>query len=241
MKKRILLIISLLLFATGCTCEYNLTIENNTYKEEITLTGETSEETSNFNNKWNIPVDIDEHNKPGDPESNIDFEGDVYKYNLNGNTIKFNYDFTKNEYSKSTAVLNCYNKLTVSNYENSIVISTSSKAECFDKYPPLTSIKVNIKTNKKVTSNNADSINGNIYTWNITKENANNKPINLVLENQELNKDNGGQNLPNNNLSKKEKKSDYIMYIFLGILLVVMLSVYFIINKIKNKSDNMDD
>ena len=44
MKKRILILITILLLTTGCTCEYNLTIEENTYKEEIIITGETKEE-----------------------------------------------------------------------------------------------------------------------------------------------------------------------------------------------------
>ena len=140
----------MLLLLTGCTCEYNLTIDNNVYKEEINLTGENNEETSNINNKWKVPVDKDEYNKGGDPESNSYISGDIYEYKVTGNILKFNYDFTKSTYPNSSAVSNCYDKLTVLNYENSTVISTSSKATCFDEYPLLTSITVNIKVDKPV-------------------------------------------------------------------------------------------
>lgn len=248
MKKRILSLIILLLLLTGCTCEYNLTIDNNVYKEEINLTGENNEENSNINNKWKVPVDKDEYNKGGDPESNSYISGDIYEYKVTGNILKFNYDFTKSTYPNSSAVSNCYDKLTVLNYENSTVISTSSKATCFDEYPLLTSITVNIKVDKPVTSNNADNVNGNVYTWNITKDNHDNKPINIILENSNINDDNPNSNTPNSNPNnnnpnndEQKKENDYTLYIFSGILLIVMLTVYFIVNKISKKNNVMDD
>lgn len=247
MKKRILLIATILLFTTGCTCEYNLTIDNNVYKEEIILIGKTLDEISSFENDWKVPIDKDIYNLGLDPSSKIPEQNDLYNYKLRGSRLTFTYDFTRNQFENSSAVSNCYNKLTVSNYENSIVISTSQKALCFEEYPTLTNVKINITVDKKVTSNNADSRNGNTYTWNINKNNASNKSINIVLENKETNisddnsKDNNYQNNNENNNQQKENKNDYTLYIFSGILLIIMLLAYNFVNKLKNKSDKMDD
>ena len=175
MKKRILLIITILLFTTGCTCEYNLTIDDNIYKEEIILTGESSDEIATFNNDWKVPIDKDIYNLGLDPSTKSTDQSDLYNYKLRGSNLTFTYDFTKSQFENATSVSSCYDKLTVSNYGDSLVISTSQKVLCFDKYPPLTNIKVNITVTSEVINNNADSIKGNTYTWNITRDNASDK------------------------------------------------------------------
>lgn len=236
MKKRILIILALLL-TTGCTCEYNLTIDGNTYKEEIIILGETSNEISNFENEWKIPVDKEEYEISSSSDTEYIPEGNIYKYNLFSNQIKFNYDFSNNNYNKSTAVYNCYNKLTLVNHNNSLVLSTSQKNSCFEKYPTINTLQINIKVDRKVISNNADSINGNTYTWNITKENANNKSINLVME------DNIKEIIDNEPLDEKpskEKKNDYTLYIFLIIILIIIYLGYKWFLKFKEKNNNID-
>ena len=37
MRKRIVILLLMLIITTGCTCEYNLKIENGTYKETVVL------------------------------------------------------------------------------------------------------------------------------------------------------------------------------------------------------------
>lgn len=236
MKKRIFLIITILLLTTGCTCEYNLTINGNNYLEEIILNAETSEEISNFNGKWEIPIDKDEYIEM----SGFDYETDVntnkYNYKLSSNKLIFNYKFNGSQLSKSTAVYNCYNKLTVTNYSNTTIISTSSKADCFDKHPPLTSVKVNITVDREVISNDADNVSGNTYTWNITKDNANNKSINLVLSNSSLEKEPSSSS----NENTKKRKNDYTLYIFLIILVLIVYLGYKWFMKFKDKNNNID-
>lgn len=243
MKKRIILLIMILLLTTGCTSEYNLTIDNNVYQEKVNINGITSDELSNLNRDWQIPIDKDEYNNiSGDPSSEIKITGDTYSYNVSGNNLTFNYDFTRSTLNNSTAISICYDKATITNYEDSIVISTSSKVTCFNKYPYLTSIKVNITTDKSVTSHNADSVNGNTYIWNINKGNSTNKSINMIINNQE--DDSQSQTTPGNNtnIESENKSKDYTLYIFCVILLIVLLLGYFIFKKIINKNnDEMDD
>lgn len=243
MKKKIIVLIIMLLLTTGCTCEYNLNIDGNTYKEEINILGTDSEEINNFNNDWKVPVDKDEYNNiSGEPGTEIKINGDTYTYKISGNNLIFSYDFTRNRLNNSTAISNCYDKATIQSYENSIVISTSNKVSCFDKYPTLTMVKVNITTDKNVTSNNADSVNGNTYTWNLTKNNSSDKSINMIIDNKEDNSQN--QTTPDDNYANQPQNNnkDYTLYIFCGILLIILLSGYFISKKIINKNnDEMDD
>ena len=237
MKKRILLIIMILLLTTGCTCEYNLTIEGNTYKEKVIITPENSDELSAFNQKWEIPIDKDEYEKISGFDNENEVDTKVYNYKFSSNQLIFNNDFNRSNISKSTAAYNCYNKVTISNYNNTTIISTSSKADCFDKHPPLTNVKVTIKVDREVISNNADSVSGNIYTWNINKENANNKSINLILNNVKEE-----ENLPSSS-SKKDissNKNSYALYIFLVAIVLIILIGYKWFMNFKDKNNNID-
>lgn len=239
MKKRINILLIMLLLTTGCTCEYNLRIDNDTYKEEVILKADNSEELSNFNNKWQISIDKNESNIGTDPSATEEpTSNGMYKYNLTGNNLVFTYTFPINQYTYSTAVSKCYNNLTTTNYNNSIIISTSSNAICFDNYPNLNNVIVNITVDRNVISNNADSVSGKTYTWNLNKSNANNKSIDLILDNSNEESKTTDNNNPNKN--NTDNKRDYTMYIFSGMLLLSFLLGYLIFNKIKKEENNMD-
>ena len=248
MKKNIIIIIILLIFTTGCTCEYNLTIDNNNYQEEVRIIAENENEISNYNLEWKIPTDKEENNYGGDPSTVPEYSSDLYEYKLVNNILTFNYNFNKDNYSNSSAVSTCYDTFTVIDYNNATIISTNSKASAFNKYPNLNNITVNIKVDKEVIDHNADRVNGNTYTWYIYKNNADNKSINLTLSNSSNTIDDKTTETPNkstnsiNEENKNEnKKTDYTFYIFYGVLLVVMIIVYLIFNKIRNKNNEMDD
>ena len=235
MKKKLYILIMIIILATGCTCRYDLTIDNNTYKEIITLNASTNEEINDFNRKWAIPFD---KNNFYSGDSNVDssYAQSIYKYNMNNNHLIFTHDFIKNDYIDSTAVNACYKTLSISSYNGSTIISTSNKVDCFETYPNLTNLVVNITVDKEVTSNNADRVSGNTYTWNVNKNNSQKKGINLTFINDDEQKE---ETIPSN--EKNIKKNDYTMYIFAGILLIIALFIYFIFNNLKNNDNEMDD
>lgn len=240
MKRRILLLLITMLLTTGCTCEYNLTINGNSYKEEVILSAETEEELLNFNKEYEITTDKDEYNQILSSDSmDIKIQEETYKYNFSNNRLTFNYNFSQGKYVNSTAVSICYNKLTVTNYNNTIIISTSPKADCFEEYSTLSKIKVNIKIDKEVISHNADDIDRNTYTWYITKENATNKSINLVLNNNTNEEDKNINNDINKNEEEKNK-NDYTIYIFFGIIAIIIFLGYKWFMKFKEKNNNID-
>lgn len=231
--KKILILMTFLLLTTGCTAEYNLTITENSYKEELVIIGENQDEISEFNNNWKIPIDKEENELLLGLDGTPEIEGEIYKYNISNNKLIFNYEFGKDEYSKSTVVSYCYDKLLVVNDYDYITISTSPKVNCISEFPNITSIKVNIQTDKKVVHNNADSIKNNVYTWYITKDNIKNKSLSIKLENnieEEINPE-----IPDNT-SKEKQKGEYDLYIFLLILLVIVLIGNKLIIKLKGNN-----
>lgn len=242
MKKRIVVSIIILLFMTGCTCEYNLQIEDNVYKEQIKLQSNDEKEVALFNQSWEISSNKNKNVPGGDPSTTKTTTDDTYKYNLSNNILTFNYDFSQNEYSNSSAVAKCYSSFTVTNYQNSTIISTPLKSVCFDNYPSLSEITVKISTDKKVISSSADNLSGNTYIWKLNKNNVSSKSINLVIDNSEEKASSGSSptnpSTPIDNKAENEK--DYTLYIFLGILLIMFSIGYFIVQIIKKKGDSND-
>ena len=239
MKKRILVLIITLLLTTGCTCEYNLKIDGNKYSEEIIITAENTEERNNLNAKWEISTDKEEFERFGDPSSELENEEDNYNYKVNQSNLTLSYNFTKIGLMNASSVSRCYNKVAITKYENSTIISTSEKANCYSNYPDLSNLVVNIEVDRPVISHNADSVKGKIYTWNITKSNYQEKAINLVLDDSDNTKPSSSSS-QTSDIKPNKKKKDYTLYIFSAILLIIMLGVYMVFNKIKNNQDKMD-
>lgn len=238
MKKRILVLIIIILLTTGCTCEYNLKIDGNKFSEEITINAENTDERNSLDANWKISVDKEEFERFGDPSTENNPQEDTYNYQVNNNNLTFSYDFTKSGLMSASSVSRCYNKVTITEHEDTTIISTSNQANCYTNYPDLTNLNINIEVDRSVISHNADSVKGKIYTWNITKENASKKPINLVLDNK-VKIEPSSSSTPSYN-ENQSKNKDYTLYIFSAILLVVMLTAYMVFNKIKNNSDKMD-
>ena len=240
MKRRIVILIILILFTTGCSCEYNLTIDGYKFKEEIKIKGETKEEIEMLDNEYVFPTDKDEYigSDSSITESNID----IYKYNISNDILTFNYDFNLNNYSKSTAVSRCYRALNVSRYNgNSIVISTNNKNNCYENYPKLTDLTINITVDREVISSDADEINGNVYTWYVTKENANNKSINLMLKDENKVIPNTESKRPSSSSNKQVLGGYTGIYIFCIILAIIFICGYFLFNKIQKINNELDD
>jgi hypothetical protein len=74
-----------------------------------------------------------------------------------------------------------YNDTDESGKKDLITISTSLKNLAFEKYPELDNLTINIKTNHRVYSNNADSKKDYTYTWNIDRNNYTEKPIQIRI------------------------------------------------------------
>ena len=216
--KKIILVIALLLFASGCDVVYNLDIDNELYKENLLVS--TSSESKDYENVknyyWPKPID---YTTTGYSESPRQVEGiTYYNYENTSNdklaSFSYFYDMNEIELKNSAIIHNCYLNFNI--YENeddkTKTISTSNEFLCFSKYPPLENVTINLTTKENVVEHNADSYSGNTYTWKINKLTAKNKPIRIVTGTQ----------------IKEESENFTLLFIIIGgfLLIIVIIFVY---------------
>lgn len=241
MKKIILLIIVFCL--TGCNCDYDLEIYNNRVKEDL----------SYFNNDpltWNrefqyglsykdvvegfskkpIPAYYDSEIYEDD---SIKVEGVKYYDNklINANDKlgqKISYhDFKLDDFSNSNLVKSCYQFANVIRNNGEIIISTSDNNICFDEYPNLDRLTINLKTNHKVKASNASVVDGYHYTWVIDRSNKENAAINITLY----------SNKYVFNYENEFVKKIFPILIIIGIISLIVFTIYRKVS-IRNKEAN---
>lgn len=174
--KKILLFILPCLFLTGCSVNYNLKIENNSFRE--TITGNVlNNEIEITDNQTDISLAY--QLIKFDQASTIDNDNLLYDKTLNENenSIDYNYTFTYNEQTinNSRILSECFQDFKFEINDDYYYLMTIGDFYC--NYTD--EIFVNITTDNKVTLNNADKVNGNIYTW-VMKE-GNNPNINMIV------------------------------------------------------------
>ena len=188
MKKKILTLILLIFMISGCSVEVNLDISDNKIKEsnDITIYQNAiyTKEILRTSFRDYIPIyasDLIVDTVPDQPFS------DVLYYNKNttdlGNGYRFNYsyDFDIDKYGDARTIKDGFRDYSYS-YRNDIIsLSTDSEGLIyFNDYPLLEEVTVNIKTDYLVEENNADSVNGNTYTWVFNKDSK--KSIDIVID-----------------------------------------------------------
>lgn len=188
MKKKILTLILLIFMVSGCSVEVNLDISDNKIKEsnDITIYQNAiyTKEILRTSFRDYIPIyasDLIVDTVPDQPFS------DVLYYNKNttdlGNGYRFNYsyDFDIDKYGDARTIKDGFRDYSYS-YRNDIIsLSTDNEGLIyFNDYPLLEEVTVNIKTDYLVEENNADSVNGNTYTWVFNKDSK--KSIDIVID-----------------------------------------------------------
>lgn len=226
MKKIIMIFISVLLFS-GCSVEYNLNIKNNKYIENIDISNINLENYNILNNsqlalfsdtrKLTDTTSLEEYNSYPKYDKKNTNKNNLYK-------INYSYDFDMDNYTDSNAVKSCYEYFKITTNGNNVTLSTSNKFNCFNSYNELDKVTINITSYYGVVRSNADKVNGKTYTWEITKENASNKPILFEYDNTKR------------NITLIDYFTDNIYLVILfGVLLFVVGPILIIIIRKNNK------
>ena len=117
----------------------------------------------------------------------------------------------------------------VKNDKDVYTLSTSKIFMCFnDNNPLLDQVNVKIRVNNEVIDSNADSHSGNVYTWNITKENASNKPIIMTYRRDKT----------INEMIDEMFFSDDKIAIIIIVIVVIVAAILFAKAYMKNKKNN---
>lgn len=200
MKKKIIFLVLLLLMTSGCEIEYTLDMDNDTYIEKTIATGNpealseqtvdlTSEVLYDIYKTKPIPIFNDVILQAESDEKIKDVT--YYKTkDLSSNNqygLQFTGKFNFKDIGKSSLINYVYNDFSISKKDNETTLSTGKKFKLFEQYPNLDKATINIKTKNKVIKNNADTIKNNTYTWYITKENYQNKPMTITIKQNQLN------------------------------------------------------
>lgn len=222
MKKKVLIFISIILF-TGCTANYNLEIDNDSFMETITfpmLKSETSYDEVNEQKEIEVFATTDSEEKKV-YDSNITEDTNYYYLNYT-----YKHDITS--LKKNYFINRCYDNFEVDETDDEIVLSTDDQFNCIymDDGAGLDSAQINITTKLKVLENNADKVSGNTYTWNIDAGNYQNKPIKIKVK----------RDFDVKSSLKKNEASYFSGIIALSILIVCLIIFIFI--KIKEKKNN---
>ena len=137
--------------------------------------------------------------------------------------IVYNSNYTLDEYNSSISFNDCFDhsKITLTNDE--IEIATSTGFKCFETYEELEEVTVKVKTDYEVIDSNADKIEKDVYTWNITRENADNVQLNIRV--------NSENRIKNSN----DNKLQTIIF-FVGILIIIALILLII--KVRGQRKN---
>lgn len=219
MKRKIITLIILLLLVTGCTTDYNLTIEDDYITENIVATVPyTSNNQSLKEKKAKIEADnqiLPFLNNPQyvfEEKDGITYNKTIEKDNNNNYIVNLYYKYSFNDYLKSKAYNRCFQESYINKEKNgTIPVVLKGKFYCLygDK------INVNITSSRKVLGNNADQVNGNTYTWIIDSNNKDNTDIQILFSKEKI-----------------SNPSNIVSLILVGILIIIIIID---INIVRNK------
>lgn len=231
--KYILICLFVLFICSGCSVNYDLDIDKSlNLNESITVVADTNSEIEKIQN-YNefLPISI-EADSPTVFNSKVD---DVEYYDIvkedDNSEITFDYSYNFDNFNDNVFARSCYQYVTVMNsydeeeQRDELLISTSKKFLCFDSQEGLDNVTVRIKTKREVYSSNADSVDGNTYIWNITKDDKDDASIQMVVSSE-----------IEDSLSFWEK--NMLFLIAIGIFIVGGI-VYIILKKHSDKVDEI--
>lgn len=165
MKKLITILMIILL--TGCSCNYELSIQNNKIYETLKINGVTNE----------IPPNVDLET----------LSNGNYTKNIIDDTVTYNSNYSMNNYKESN-LLNCFDSYNIQSGDETYIIRTGKKFKCYpyqyNDFDVLTydQLEIVIKTNHKVINHNATKVENNTYYWYIDDKNVNNAEIYFEID-----------------------------------------------------------
>lgn len=256
---KLLLVLVIFLVCSGCSINYNLDIKESEITENIivndtAINGRVSSDILKDYQTW-MPVYNNIENS--DLISDSDGEGNLGKIDgieyhektittiNNGYYLTYKYTYPIDKFNNANSIRLAYASPKVYNTSNYINIKTDD-VNVLCRYAYFESLHVNITVDKniyEVGQTNADKVNGDIYTWNLNRSNCDNSVISLTL-NKKTNTSSSSstsssQSGPSNN--KIVSLNNYVLYIFLGLIILIIILGYKWFNKMKNRENIVDD
>ncbi len=246
MKKKIIILIFLIFMLCGCTAEVNVDINSNTIDEIVSIYAYPNEYYNKEQLKTAFRQYIPAFGKdmiidaaPDEKASGISYYQRTLKDLGTGYRFDYSYKFNLSNYKGARTVKEGFksSNIYVDNKEKTILISTDNGGLLFfNQYPELTDVTINIKTGYKVKENNADIINGSVYTWKLNRDDR--KNIYLLLDTSVNEEEKDNKNEVINDVNNKEEDSEVTNFFNEHPVLIIFISfcsfilVVFIISKV---------
>ena len=180
-------IVILVFILSGCSVRYEIDIDRSVHLNEKikvqALNEEEVEKIKNYSGKLPISIEIDDSMAFKKKLSGIDYYS--IKKNSKNTDISFNYNYNVDKFNEDVFARTCYEYVTAMSSEDNLVLSTSNKFLCFEKFENLDEVIVTVTSKYKLRETNADVVEKHKYQWMITRENANNKYLYLSLDTTE--------------------------------------------------------
>lgn len=250
--KKILILLTLVVLLTGCSANVNITVTSNNIEEEIIINAYSDRDTnkaqiySSFRKYMpvfnNVPLSDTE---PDTKKDGVEYYTRREQDLGSGYRFEYKYKYNFDDYKNSRTVKLGFNSRTIQRNpgDKNIMISTDSGGlKFFEQYPDLETVTVNIKSAYKMIENNADFVNGNVYTWVLRK--GTKKSIYLLLDDpnavqQSSGDNNGSENnrKPVIDMREEKEESEFIKLVNKYPILFAIVAIigFFIILLILSK------
>ena len=229
-KLKIFIFLCLVLLLSGCSVEYDLTLNDDfTVSEKVVATEKTKrmEALTKQKGKQAVNYLYNMFKRNGEDITLTSRDDDYNTYataiishdDINDYASKFSSDVFDN-----INVTKDGNIITFSTTQKELLSSDTNYSLLYDD------ITVNITIPFEVTSNNADKVNGNTYTWNIKKD-SDYKTIEFSY------KEGNKKDEVNINVNNETYNIHYGVIIVIGLVIIIGSIVLFVY--IKNKKNNV--
>lgn len=177
--KKCFLGVVLVFLLSGCTAEYNLTINDineMTYDESFQIKSSNLNEISAaYNNAtpMNAYDDEDFFSESNEKIPGVSYyEVNSYKKN-NIYYVDYHFKFPSNRFDHAAGLKTGFYNFSKTYNEDDDTITLDSGEFSYEKFPELEKLIVNVKVQNEVTSHNATRVQNGVYQWEITDfENA---------------------------------------------------------------------
>ena len=219
MKKFILLVL-IVIMLTGCQSNFYVKIGEGKIEQNINIF------LSNANQKPYELIRKSVYSVENDVEGLGYF---TIENSKESNPLNASISYIISSYEYDYGISFCYDNQNITYSNNILKIETSNYFNCFDKYSILDDVNINVTTGYKVLENNADKVDGNTYTWNITKSNK--KGIKLTLDTtvDEIQEEE----------KQKEKLSKNLIFIVIGTLVLFAFGTVLFVFIKSNKNNKI--
>lgn len=165
--KKILILIAAVLFLSGCEATYTINLDQEFINEEIKI----MESNTNFDGDIDIYLDeaVDSLTDTASDTSSYLVEK-IFDNNQSGIFMKNEFDPIGSYNLYSPFLYSCFSNHSVTRGTDYVELNSGSVFLCFDDYPELEVLNIEIKTKYEVLSHNAKTVDEDTYKWQLTNK-----------------------------------------------------------------------